>query len=432
VPSQPPGQTLVAVDPTAIEDTALQTGSQITFSINVTNAPPINGFYVSLLYNTTILSVAKNGLNTQQSVLLQTGGQLYPVVECVDGFTVAGTSCTPYVDTNGVISVWLNVAPGTTPNPTNGLLFSVTFNVIATGVDQIHFLRSTLLNGSTNTPANQPVDGFFSNKMCGSQFCKYPVVHVDVTPPVPFELSPAVHNASLTSSPNPGAKIIAYSWTWDGPSVFGYNLDHFENSSRVVTVTYHATYNYTLIVGAIDSFGITGYTSKIVSVINFIINVGVYTLTADPQQGVPVGTPVTIGVVPENAGTQPENVTLRLFIEGQGEVKNQNYTLQRFCFNDCIDAKPMIYHWDTSKLAPKAYLVQAKVDHIKGDNDTSNDLYLAYVQIVVPLGPSTVSLSLLSTASISIIALIAVGAAVLILRPKPKDEPLEQETSGST
>lgn len=432
VPQPPPGPLpLVAVDPTSI--TGVPQGQQITFSINVTNAPAITGFYVSIFYNRTILSIPTNGLSYQGNVLLLTGGTLSPVVECVDGISLIGTTCIPFVDQPGVVTLELEIFGGKTPDVTNGLLFSLTFNVKTTGVSQIHFLQSLLLNGFLSNPniSDTTADGSFSNQMCPSQICQYPIVRVTVTPTKPFQGSPATYNASLTTTPNVGCQIKAYSWYWGAGSEPGFPLDSFENSSKTVTEIYPHTGNFTLIVGAVDTCGVFGYFSEILTVINFIIDIGVYTLTADPLQGVVVGTPVTINVVPENGGTQSANVTLRLSIEGKGEVAYKNYTLPRFCYA-CLSGPPLVYRWDTSNLTPRAYLVQARVDHIKGDNDTSNDIYLAYVQIVAPLGPSSVSLSLLSTASVSIIALIAVAVAVLILRPRPKDEPLEQDTSGST
>jgi len=428
--SLPPSQPLVAVDPTSI--TGVPANQQVTFNINVTNAPAITGFYVSILYNRTVLSIPRNGLTYQGNVLVQTGGTLSPVVECVDGISLIGSTCIPFVDQPGVVTLELEIFGGKTPDITNGLLFSLTFNVKTTGVSQIHFLQSLLLNGFLSNPniSDVSAEGSFSNQMCGSQFCQYPIVRLTVTPTKPFQGSPAVFNASRTTTPNSGCQIKYYSWYWGAGSEPGFPLNSFENSSSTVTQIYPHSGNFTLIVGAIDTCGVFGYFSEILTVVNFIIDIGVYTLRADPLLGVVVGTPVTIRAVPENAGTQKANVTLRLFVEGQGEVGHQNFTLPRFCYA-CVSGPPLTYRWDTSNLTPKAYLVQARVDHLKGDNDTANDIYISYIQIIAALGPSSVSLGLLSTASISILALIAVAVAVLILRPRPKDEPLEQTLAGS-
>ena len=72
----------------------------------------------------------------------------------------------------------------------------------------------------------------------------------------------------------------------------------------------------------------------------------------------------------------------------------------------------------------KSYAVEAKVEHLTGDNNTANDQRIVFVQLWLSQGSSNIGLSLFGTVGVSIIALIAIGIAVAIFRPKPKDEPL--------
>ena len=190
----------VAVNPSAIADLSRTSGS-VTFELNVTNAAPFNLFLVSVQYGRSVLSVHPGGVDFTHSVI---GTNIIVSVECVDGVSLVGGNCGAN-DNPGVVTLSLAInGAGSTPNPTNGELFNVTFDVktTTTGVSQIHILQALLANNG-NQIQTQTFDGFFSNKQCGTAICRPPVADFNVTPSILTQGMTATFNASNSHSLNP-------------------------------------------------------------------------------------------------------------------------------------------------------------------------------------------------------------------------------------
>lgn len=391
----------------------------MTFSVNITNSPPIDSFQIALSYNFAAMTVSSTGISYAGGVLGPTPNKTR---ECVNGISLIGTFCPPR-EGAGTVDLALQLQGGTTPNPTNGLLYSITAKITGQNVSQIHLITVELFNAGVEVPS-QGSDGYFTNIKCGSAFCQPPVPVLSVTPKVPLQGAPARFDGSASYSLNldavgTRATIVQWFWSW-GEADLGSPDTTFMG---VVNQTFNNANNYTVTMGVKDSAGIIGFVSIRLLVNRIVIDVGVYDLSATPTFQVSPGTPVTIKAAPENLGTVAAHVTLRILIEGR-QVRSSNYTLPRHCAAGCANATYISYPWPTGNLPVKAYMIQARVDNVTGDTNPDNDQQTLYVQLWPPQGGSLVSLSLFSTIGVSILALIVIGVAVAIFRPKPKEEPL--------
>lgn len=409
----------MAVDPQNISDTSITSG-QVQFAINITNSLPINSFVIRVSFNVNVTTISKSGLSFQGGVL---GNTPNISLECINGVSVISTFCPPQ-DRLGTIDLGISMLGGTTPNPTNGLLFKLTLDIAGKpGLSQIHFLSADLENGS-GTPLNiQSSDGYFTNRLCSPNvYCKPPVAVFTVTPAVPLQNVPAIFDGSTSHTPNQnqtaGQKIVQWRWNWGEK-----DLEDSEFPLGIVNQTYNYAGNYTVTLSVVDTDGMIGSYSAPLLINRIIVDIGILDLSANPSHEIQPGTIVTITASPANIGTSAANITLRLFVDRK-EVENKNYTLPRGCQTGCPAGPPISYSWDTSGLAVKSYAVEAKVEHLTGDNNTANDQRIVFVQLWLSQGSSNIGLSLFGTVGVSIIALIAIGIAVAMFRPKPKDEPL--------
>lgn len=210
----PPPVAVVSVEPQTIANFSRTSGT-VTFSVNVSNSPSFSAFQVILDYDTSVYSVASVdyagnvlGPNTQLQRL------------CIDDIAQPGSIACQPPDATGVISISLYLLGNqSTPTPTNGLLFRVTFNIIGTGLGQVH-IYSTLLAGlSPSGPGFFPAstqDGYFTNVDCpkGSGLaCQPPTVSIQFSLPAPFLGSVTTFNAT-TIDHNANGQIVSYLWDW--------------------------------------------------------------------------------------------------------------------------------------------------------------------------------------------------------------------------
>jgi PKD domain len=403
--SQPATVPKIAVDPPSITNLNTISGT-VMFTVNVTDAPAINLFLVSLDYNSSVLRVANGGIDFSGTVL---GPGVSPNIECVNGVSLIHGGCTDIDSTySNVVTLLLAKLGSDTGGPTSGVLFTVTFNVVGVGVSQIHLLVATIENGFAANPEipARSFDGFFSNQQCGSQICQPPVVGFAFSPPTINQGALITFDASASYSVNPGSSIKQYLWIWGDPSP--------AIEGKVGNHTFNYARNYTMTLRVSDTFGVTGSKSIRIHVLNFVRDVGISSFEATPARVFP-GTPVTITAVAANLGTVRMNLTLTLTWEGK-ILKTQNYTLPRNSL-----APPLVYQWNTTGLQPRAYRIDATVSALS-DDIPGNDAQTIYVLLIEPLGSSVVSLSLLQSTSLGIAVLVGIGFAVALIRGRSKPE----------
>jgi uncharacterized membrane protein len=229
----PPSLTVVAVNPNAVANLT-ETSGPVTFSVDVTNSPSINSFQVILYYNTTVLgrpSVDYSG------TVLGTNAQLEFL--CIDNVPVAGRCFS--TDGFGVITI-LVVLIGQSTSPINsGLLFHVTFNIIGTGLGQVHIysahLNSVAQTGASDVPLSTK-DGYFTNLDCpkgSGTACKPPIVAIGVTPQVPAQGAIVSFNATVIEQ-NANAAVEFFKWDWGDGTLPIYQFTNFSQPIQHVFI----------------------------------------------------------------------------------------------------------------------------------------------------------------------------------------------------
>lgn len=289
------GTATVAVDPGNISDFSKVQGTNVTFDVNVTNAPSFNAFQVYVSFDISLLRVAKDSsgnfmVDASGNVLANTGATVQTVAECAGGFGIANVCGQVGVDT--VVLVQSILGGSSTISPTSGKLFQITFNVVGVGLSQLH-LYNVALDNAGAAIATTTADGYFTNIDCpvGSGiFCVPPVSSFTVVTTTPFVNVPLVFNASSSMTFNSGARISAYTWQW-GDFLFGGSTLPVVTRVPITTHAYDTAGTYTITLTVNDTFGIKSTTEHIVTVRNpppqpdFAIDVTSPTLTFDVTAG---------------------------------------------------------------------------------------------------------------------------------------------------
>jgi hypothetical protein len=270
------GQTKIAVNPTAIAGLNYVIGSTITFEVNVTNAPAINSFIVSLKFNPKVLQAVGIDFTSSSSYVLgQSAAAFY---ECIDGVSLIGGTCTS-IDDIGVVTLYATLIGENTVAPTNGPLFNVTFTVIHTGFSEIHYLTDQVVGCNSAGICGQPLtslsfDGYFSDITCGGTLCTPPTSLVTYSPSVVFTGETILFDASKSSATNPGATIVSYGWFW------GEGEGSNSTTASSITHVFSAQGDHVFTLVVTDNYGIIAFTSLPVTV---FAPLEVFSISANPS-----------------------------------------------------------------------------------------------------------------------------------------------------
>jgi hypothetical protein len=438
----------------------------VTFRVNATNSPPVNTFSVLLDYNTTILSV--KSVTYSDSVL---GPDAVPVVFCIDGNKqpASRADCSPYpTDAPGVIHLAMNILGNKTVPVTSKGLFYVTFNIIGTGLAQLHIANAQLigLNQTSLGPVQVPIpllpfgDGYYTNLDCpvGSAFaCRPPIISIAYSPKQPSQGTAVSFNVTAIEK-NGGGSIVLYSWDWgdDSPSQNQSSTSQPDLTQpiqhRFVTAPFGgigacvASGNCTVTLSVFDSEGIVWKTTVIVSIFRLYIALSVGEISLDPRTPVQTpGTQIHLNATIVNSSTIAETASLNITLEGKTLLKTPTGASAKafFTLQGSGGTGNLAAVWDTSGAVPRVYgLVvtignvssaqkQITVEHPEGQyltsqNDTSNNVRTVYLLLVTPQVAGTLSLSILQTTGVGIIILAAAVLALMRFRKKPsyESEPL--------
>jgi hypothetical protein len=252
----------IVLSPSSVASLSLTSGT-VTFNINLVNSPAINQFYISLLYNHTVL---------QPSTLSFTGNVLgsngMVLTECIDGRLVGGSlsGCQPW-DVLGVTSFGMGIFGGVITPPATGLLFQITFNIAARGFSQIHFLHNILGNGSLTPVPVGTSDGYFTNADCpagSGVLCKPTVPSFTFSPSAPAPGQTVTFNASVSVTPNRGATLRTFFWDFGDGSTPTANPQ--DPANPVIQHAYLIPGNFTAMLSITDSYGVTNSKAQMVSV----------------------------------------------------------------------------------------------------------------------------------------------------------------------
>ena len=429
----------ISVNPTATAGN-YNIGDTFTVALNLTNAPVnstnnYNGFQVSIQYNYTVLHVT--GIDYSSTVL---GSNVVAIEECVDGNAIAG-ACSG-IDTLGVTTLALICLAGSCPDPipASGTLFKATFEVEFQGFSEIHLLIGELTGigaaGSTGLINLSTSDGYFSTQKCGLSFC---------TPPVPFfTLFPfrigsdgfiqvlknanATFDASKSNSTNGGGIILRYRWVWGDEGVTGPCL--CPTVSHPFTLVTQGTNQKVVTLTVWDTYGADASVSIQVEVILIFIDLALNFVAADRTQGVLPGVVLNVTVEVKNNSFKTENATISVSVAKTSLGTKTLSGLGAFARGDASVL------WDTNGWTPAVYRIQARIDPVRDstgfviENDTSNNVGVAYVQLLTPM-PSGyglfLGLNLVDSTLLGLIVVIGLGASAGFISRIFRKKPLSEE-----
>lgn len=402
--------------------------------MNLTNAPPIHAYTVSIQYNPKVLGLAPDGSGIDPTGGLL-GNSIATYIECIGGTPIIGNSCSS-IDGAGVLTLSESISGSGNSTGSSGILFTVRFNILLRGVSQIHLLKAEIVEGASagvlgSLLAVQLADGYFSNMLCGGMLCQPPVPSFTVLPLPPISVNKNVtFDATGSKTPNLGGSISFYTWFWNeaGSAISTYTSTRaavieksffIGNTRHFITLTVN------------DTYGVEGYTTMLIQVVDIRLDLSVDSISASPVFRVLAGTPVNITAVGDNLSTDAENVTLEIVVGG---TVLANKTFPNVPGH--TSTLPLTKVWDTHGFAPKIYRVQAIVPPVRDSSGKiieddvvngvdSNNMGFVFVEIVEPAGSGLISLSLVETTGLGIIVLAGVGAAAgLFSRRRRTVEPL--------
>jgi len=412
---------VVSIVPQNISDFSKGAGSTVVYTVTLAAAPSINSFAVWVQFDPQVLHASNDAISSSGNVL---GSAAQVRSECINGEVIQGANCQPYpLSDNGVVSLELfTLGNKTTTVPTSGLLFQLTLGVIqAESFSRIHILQVVLANGVTAEHyGSTNVDGFFTNKHCGSTFCKPPVVDFTFSPTQPSVGSTVTFNASASKTVNANAQIAKYTWYWE--EICRAVFTSQDTPDPIIPHTFCNAQTYHVTLTVTDTSGISWAITKPIVLVFVFVDVTYGGIVIDPQYNVYPGTVVHVTAGIRNFSTLPVNATLTMTLDTGTVLGNKTFKLSESGGTGASIGTFGPVPWNTTNYAPRVYRIDIKVDSNVPQNVTTDKLASTYVQLIVrPLGGS-LSLSLFQTTGLGLIVLIGLLAGLARFRKKPSWE----------
>src|SRR5438309_2911400 len=172
-------------------------GTIFTYQVNVTGMDPFDGWDVVVQADLSVLdplsiSVAGNML-----------GSVTQVANCVNG---TGSGCSINDNAGGAHSA---AASFSTPIGGSGLLFTITYRVVNDGFSYLTIPAGldVIVNSGTSVAHSDSQPAVYGHPPI------VPLADFTFSPATPTQGDDVIFNASLSSDPNPGARIVSYAWT---------------------------------------------------------------------------------------------------------------------------------------------------------------------------------------------------------------------------
>jgi hypothetical protein len=421
---QAPPTAIISVSPQATADLSKTAGTTVTFNLTLASSPSISLFGVWLQYNTSVLSPVNPPSNTVD----YTGNILGPTAkaqsECVGSSVIAGSSCA--LTAPDVISLVLYTLGNQTSSTPGGLLYRVTFQVLESGFARLHILQYVLTNGVKDESYNalSTNDGYFTNRYCsGTTFCQPLKVSFTFSPPLPPIGGTVFFNASSSVETNAGGNIVSYQWSWGEQSPCR-GVGTQTTINPIITHVFCTPQNFSVSLLVSDSYGVTWGVTRTVTVVYVFIQL-FYSgpIQVDQKFGLIPGTTVhiTAGVTNNSTQTVPANLTITV-----NTVPRIIWTRSFNLSANGLGANtgtigPLA--WNTSADLPvQAYRIDLSITSSVHQNNTLYTSESTFVQFVVPQTTGLLSLSLLQSSGVGILAIIALVAGISRFRRKPSWE----------
>ena len=405
--ASPALNTNIAIDPYSVIDLQ-HTITDIVFTVNITNAPPINGFAVVLAYDSNILHAVS--LDKSGNILTQIpGGSEFPTRWCLDGTQGPGgpSECT-LGDGPGVTAlIDTNLGQGLTPNNSTGTLFTLHLQPVAQGFSQVRIKQAYLTDGTGNALPISTFDGFYTSVDCPKNSgipCAPSSPDFTWVPRNPVVGKDVVFYGNL-SKPSPGVSIIDYKWNF-GDGTTNSFADTKTNSTSEHIYASVGSFPVTLYIN--DSNYITTLRTHQVTAHSELVEIGISDIKIVPGTvNLIPGTIVTITATIHNYGAKNVSDTARLILDGT-RINQTSIPKLTPGADTTITAV-----WDTTKYAPNAYRVDAYVPPVANQTSTAHSSKSVWVQLIIP-NPG--GLGMWPTAGIGVSVLGVVGYGVSRVR----------------
>ena len=405
------------IDPATLSDPSIPIGTSETFKFNTTFTPPINGFSIVVDYDPTILDALS--VNFDVGILSGTGSQINEITNCIDGTgQCRGVAGADFSAGHILLSLTVNNANTTS---TSGVLFTATFNVTGIGSTQIHIRKVLFANGHVSIKPTSS-DAFFANIDCRGNPCEPPTSIFTWSPAVVHQRDLVTFNATESHGPGQNVNITRYLWDWgdnSGTSEFCDIGCKSANHSPLNATAQHIfqieCFPCAVTLTVTDTDGVSWSTTIGVTVFRFLIQLSVTDVLVNPSAvNVNPGIVITFTGLFKNSGTITLNATFHIILE---VTQGSNKTLSEASFMNVkfSTTRTLNATWDTTGYVPKVYRIDAYVDRVVNETDTSQNLRAAWVQLVEPFSAG-ISPSLLTTTGIGILVVLGGGFAVSQVR----------------
>jgi hypothetical protein len=332
-----------------------------------------------------------------------------------------------------------------------GLLFHVTFNIIATGFGQVHVDSGQLVGHGQKGAYDVPTvteDGFYDNAACPSGSttpCKFPLVTVRFSPLAPSAGTAVTFNVTAVVR-NANAVAVSYTWDWGDGSPTQVQTNLTRPMAHLFAVPAFgglggcvSNGNCSITVSVADSANVVWETTIIVPLKHLFVQLTVGEVDIDHQFNANPGTLIHIIAHIVNTSTIAEKASLNITVDGAGPPLNAgNFTLQPAGGTGSLNAT-----WDTTGKVPRVYGIFVTIGnvisaqkiataaHPEGifitfQNDTTNTQRVSYVLLILPMVTGSFSLNLLQSVGLGTVVLLAAGAGLVrfLRKPSYESEPL--------
>lgn len=415
-PNSNPMNTRIAVDPYAIIDLQRQL-TDVVFTLNLTNSPPINGFSVVLSYSYSFLHASS--LDYSGNILEQIPNQnQYQTRNCLDGAPGAGGpgECT-LGDGPGITAFTdTSIGPRLTQNNTSGSLFTLHLAPVAAGFTQIVVKSGLIFNSSNVQLPVSTFGGYYTSIDCPSGSgnpCKPSSPDFTWFPNNPAVRKPVAFYGNITKT-STGVTIKDYSWNF-GDLSGDVTTDTGMNSTSQHIFYSTGTFLVTLTVN--DSFSIVSSITHRLVVHSDIVEIGISNIIVDPSTILLLpGAKVTITAFVHNYGAKNVSDTATLTLDGR-QINKTSIVNLRPTSEVTITAV-----WDTTGYHPNAYRLDAYVPPVTNQTDTSHNLKTVWIQLIPP-NPGGLGMWPTGAIGISVLGVLGYGVSRLRRRGVPL-EPL--------
>ncbi len=380
-------------------------------SVNSTDPGAINATSISLTPN--LFSANFSSFTFTELINCVNGGAGIPIgqpgnIGCTLADSPAGQDI---VHSSGF---GLGSPPMTTP--ASGVLFTITYTSFGGPSSTIGIFNDVIINGGPN-----PVEHATNNGIYGQGR----LINVDFTwnPIAPIQGLPVVFNGSISSDPNPGSRIVSYSWNFGDGTPANYTAQpitqhiYKRSASQPLSVLLFVTDNHMPI-------GFKNLKTKtlrgILPPFHDLLASGIG-VSPTERDRVLAGTILTIEPFVVNNGTFPET-GFNVSVSVDGGLLDKDHA--QFTAGNLAPGGTWIprFTWDTSGLVPGTYEIREFVPPLTAPNGTviekttSNNIAVHLVRIVDPFQASFIPFTAPELAGLIVVVLVAVVVARMLMK----------------